>query len=285
VASDERSDHRQVADLSSSDRFVGNVKSAFGARWRTVLGEGIRAIPEFGQFLLTELRHSGQQYVCACLTLADARRLNSEERISLMNAMMHEKRGELLGRLCDGFTWRDAGLKALAKLNTTESRRADYVRLGGYLRQPTTAKVLAHAQYLSPAILHAIWELPDWICLSNLLPLFEEPDAVAAIKATFKTHLWDLSAPLEGTPDVQNDPVAVPSADFDAVATDLVGGTMNRQENSGHAVETRSRALHPRSRTRPLSSVAASEVLRESLQEHSPALHSSAFQRSYSTVR
>jgi len=114
-----------------------------------------------------------------------------------MNAMMHEKRGELIGRLCDGFTWRDAGLKALAKLSTTECRRADYVKLGGYLRQPTTAKVLAHAEYLSPAILRAIWELPDWICLSNLLPILEEPDAVAAIKATFKTHLWDLSPALK----------------------------------------------------------------------------------------
>jgi len=82
-----------------------------------------------------------------------------------MNAMMHEKRGELLGRLCDGFTWPDSGLKALAKLNTTECRRADYVRLGGYLRQPKTAKVLAHATHLSPEILRAIWDLPDWICL------------------------------------------------------------------------------------------------------------------------
>jgi hypothetical protein len=193
MASDESPDHRQLVDLSSPDRFVGNVKSAFGARWRTVLAEGIRAVPNFDQFLLTELRHSGRQYVCACLTLADARRLSSEERIALMNAMVHEKRGDLIGRLCDGFTWRDAGLKALAKLNTTECRRADYVRLGGYLRQPTTAKVLAHAEYLSPAILRAIWELPDWICLSNLLPILEEPDAVATIKATFKTHLWYLS--------------------------------------------------------------------------------------------
>jgi hypothetical protein len=114
-----------------------------------------------------------------------------------MNAMMHEKRGELLGRLCDGFTWPDSGLKALAKLNTTECRRADYVRLSGYLRQPKTAKVLAHAQHLSPAILRAIWVLPDWICLPNLLPILEEPEAVAAVKATFKAHLWDLSGELQ----------------------------------------------------------------------------------------
>lgn len=168
----------------------------FGARGR-ILSEGIRTIPGFNQFLLTELRSSGPQYVRACLTLAEAHKLNSEARISLMDAMMHERRADLLGRLCDGFTWHDAGLKALAKLNTAECRRADYVRLGGYLRQPTTAKVLAHAQQLSPAILRAIWMLPDWICSPNLLPILEEPGAVGAIKATFKTHLWDLSRELQ----------------------------------------------------------------------------------------
>jgi hypothetical protein len=165
----------------------------FGARGRSILSEGIRTIPGFNQFLLTELHSSGPQYVRACLTLAEAHKLNSEARISLMDAMMHERRGDLLGRLCDGFTWHDAGLKALAKLNTAKCRRADYVRLGGYLRQPTTAKVLAHAQQLSPAILRAIWMLPDWICSPNLLPILEEPGAVAAIKATLKGHLWDLS--------------------------------------------------------------------------------------------
>jgi hypothetical protein len=179
------------------DKFVGNAKSAFGARWRTVIAEGFRAISSFDQFLMTELRNSGPHYICACLTLADARKLSSEARISLMNAMMHEKRGELLGRLCDGFTWPDSGLKALSKLNTTECRRADYVRLSGYLRQPKTAKVLAHAQHLSPAILRAIWELPDWICLPNLLPILEKPEAVRAIKATFVAHLWDLSRELQ----------------------------------------------------------------------------------------
>ena len=31
----------------------------------------------------------------------------------------------------------------------------------------------------------------------NLLPILEEPGAVAAIKATFKSHLWDLSRELQ----------------------------------------------------------------------------------------
>lgn len=144
-----------------------DLNAAFGSRWRTVLAEGIRVVLGFKRFLNAEHRHSGPHYVCACLALADARKLGSDGKISLMNAMMHEKRGELLGRLCDGFTWPDSGLKALAKLNTTECRRADYVRLGGYLRQPKTAKVLAHAHHLSPAILRAIGELQTGsVCLT-----------------------------------------------------------------------------------------------------------------------
>jgi len=203
MATDSKPDHRRFGDPLSvtQDRGVKSAKwiseSSFCTGWKTVLAQGVRAIPGFDQFLLTELRSSGPQYVRACLTLAEAHKLSSEARISLMDAMMHVKRGELLGRLCDGFTWREAGLKALAKLNTGECRRADYVRFAGYLRQPTTAKVLAHAKHLSPAILRAIWLLPDWICSPNLLPILEEPGAVAVIKATFKGHLWDLSRELQ----------------------------------------------------------------------------------------
>ena len=203
MATDPRRDHSRLGDPPSltQDRSVKSAKriseSAFGTGWKTVLAEGVRAIQNFDQFLLTELRSSGPQYVRACLTLAEAHKLSSKARISLMDAMMHEKRGELLGRLCDGFIWHDAGLKALAKMNTAECRRADYLRLDGYLRQPTTAKVLAHAHQLSPAILRAIWVLPDWICSPNLLPILEEPEAVVAIKATFKAHLWDLSRELQ----------------------------------------------------------------------------------------
>jgi hypothetical protein len=203
MATDPRRDHSRLGDPPSltQDRSVKSAKriseSAFGTGWKTVLAEGVRAIQNFDQFLLTELGSSGPQYVRACLTLAEAHKLSSKARISLMDAMMHEKRGELLGRLCDGFIWHDAGLKALAKMNTAECRRADYLRLDGYLRQPTTAKVLAHAHQLSPAILRAIWVLPDWICSPNLLPILEEPEAVVAIKPTFKAHLWDLSRELQ----------------------------------------------------------------------------------------
>ena len=199
MPADNSAGHGQLPEPSSvtADRCLENPEAAFGPPRRAVLAEAIRTIPSFDQFLLTELRSSGPYYVCACLALADARKLGSEAKSSLMNAMMYERRGGLLGRLCDGFTWPDSGLKVLAKLNPGECRRADYVRLGGYLRQPKTAKVLAHAQQLSPAILRAIWELPDWICLPNLLPIFEESEAVAAIKTTFRAHLWDLSRELQ----------------------------------------------------------------------------------------
>jgi hypothetical protein len=171
-------------------------RSPFGRRWRNVIAEGARQIPGFEQFLATELCHFGPQYVCACLVLAEAGKLQFEARVALMDSIMHEKRGELVGRLCDGIAWPKAGLKVLAKLNTTGCRRSDFLRLAGYLRQPNTAKVLAHAAHLSPRILRAIWRLPDWICLPNLLPTFEEPEAVPVIRRSFGPRLWDLSREL-----------------------------------------------------------------------------------------
>ena len=171
--------------------------ATFGRRWANVLAYGIRTIPGFEAFLRTELRHFGPHYVCACLAMGEAGRPPREAALSLMRSIMHEKRGALLGRLCDGYAWPDAGLKALAKLSITECRRADYIRLGGYLRQPSTARELALAPYLSPGILRAIWQLPDWICLPNLLPILEEREPVAAIRSTFGAHLWDLSGELQ----------------------------------------------------------------------------------------
>jgi hypothetical protein len=175
---------------------VLNRLNVFGPVWRWVLAEGVREVAGFGEFIATELHGFGPQFVCACLALEKAANLPATGRLSLMERMMHEKRGQLLGRLSDGEVWSEAGLKALAKLNTTACRRSDYLKLAGYNRQPTTARVLAFAPYLSPRILGAIWKLPDWICLPNLLPIFEQREAVAAIKKTFKGRLWDLSSDL-----------------------------------------------------------------------------------------
>jgi len=111
-----------------------------------------------------------------------------------MRDIMHEKRGQLLGRLSGEDPWSDAALKVLGKLNSIRCKRSDYMRLGGYMRMPSTARVLSFAPYLSPRILQALWELPDWVCLPNLLPIIEQEEAVAAIKKTFAGRLWDLSS-------------------------------------------------------------------------------------------
>ena len=109
-----------------------------------------------------------------------------------MRDIMHEKQGELLGRLSGEDPWSDAALKALGKLNSIRCKRSDYMRLGGYMRLPTTARVLSFAPYLSPRILQALWELPDWICLPNLLPIIEQADTVTASRQSFGARLWGL---------------------------------------------------------------------------------------------
>ena len=137
---------------------------------------------------------SGPQFVHACLVLGRAKTLKADERLALMRDIMHEKRGQLLGRLSGEDPWSDAALKVLGKLNSIRCKRSDYMRLGGYMRVPSTARVLSFAPYLSPCILQALWELPDWVCLPNLLPIIEQEDAVTAIRQTFGGRLWDLSS-------------------------------------------------------------------------------------------
>ncbi len=48
----------------------------------------------------------------------------------------------------------------------------------------------------------------------------------------FRQKLASVFRRIERTPHVQNDPVSIGCANFDAVATNLVGGPMNREENS-----------------------------------------------------
>src|SRR5208337_3172034 len=127
-----------------------SLEAAVGPVWARVLAEGVREVAGFGGFIATELHGFGPQFICACLALEKAANLPATGRLTLMERMMHEKRGQLLGRLSDGEVWSEAGLKALAKLNTTACRRSDYLRLAGYIRQPSTARVLAFAPYLSP---------------------------------------------------------------------------------------------------------------------------------------
>ncbi len=59
------------------------------------------------------------------------------------------------------------------------------------MRLPTTARELSFAPYLSPRILQALWELPDWICLPNLLSIIEQADTVTASRQ-FGARLWGL---------------------------------------------------------------------------------------------
>ncbi len=184
-------------DLGSGLGDQGNWKPrlrGFGAAWQGMLAGAAGQILGFGEFLEGELRGFGPHFVHACLVLGRTKTLGADERLALMQDIMHEKRGQVLGRLSGEDPWSEAALKALGKLNSIHCKRSDYMRLGGYMRVPSTARVLAFAPYLSPRILQALWELPDWICLLNLLPILEQPDAVAAIKKTFGGRLWDLSS-------------------------------------------------------------------------------------------
>jgi hypothetical protein len=182
-------------DLAGSLSSKRNSRSwmRFGAAWHRILAEGAAGIPGFAEFLEGELRGFGPRFVHACLVLARAKTLSADDRLALMQDIMHQKRGLLLGRLCGEDPWYDAALKALGKLNSRGCKKSDYMRLGGYMRIPSTARVLAFAPYLSSRILQAIWELPDWLCLPNLLPILEDPGVVAAVRKTLGARIWDLS--------------------------------------------------------------------------------------------
>ena len=143
----------------------------FGATWQVMLAEAAGKIPGIWRI---PRKRTAQLWSALCPRLPGvgrAKTLGADERLALMQDIMHEKRGELLGRLSGEDPWSDAALKALGKLNSIRCKRSDYMRLGGYMRLPTTARVLSFAPYLSPRILQALWELPDWICLPNLPPV------------------------------------------------------------------------------------------------------------------
>ncbi len=86
----------------------------FGATWQVMLAEAAGKIPGFGEFLGSELRGFGPHFVHACLVVGRAKTLGADERLALMRDIMHEKRGELLGRLSGEDPWSDGHSKRLA---------------------------------------------------------------------------------------------------------------------------------------------------------------------------
>jgi hypothetical protein len=108
--------YASVAPIGVPEEFI-----QFGSRSLPILRKAAESVSGLDLFLTVEIKTFGPQFVCACLTLAGARELRSEGQIALMSAIMHEKRGELLGRLGDGVPWPESGLNALAKFNTTEA--------------------------------------------------------------------------------------------------------------------------------------------------------------------
>jgi hypothetical protein len=176
---------------------VTDYSSIFG-RWERLIIEGTKEIEGFADFIETELGCFGPNFICAALSIARARELSKPHKLELLRAIMHEKRADLLSRLiADGNKCRPLTIAAIRKLNTVNCSRTDYLRLIGYLRQPSTEIVIRHARFLSPAIIRSIWRMPDWICLPNLLPLLDDPEVQKAFNRVFGERLWDMSSELQ----------------------------------------------------------------------------------------
>ena len=81
--------------------------------------------------------------------------------------------------------WPRGAVKALKKFGGRPASRTDYHFLLGCLEIPTKAKAIQHARFLSPNIVQQLHELPNWLCLTNLVPFLDDPRVISK----FEFHL------------------------------------------------------------------------------------------------
>jgi hypothetical protein len=108
--------------------------------------------PGFARFLDEEISQGREQYVFACFALADAVRLRRSERQELAEAIMYQKRAQLIGQL-SGEECSGAMLKALNKLGDEPQDASVYASLIRSMADPRMAKVISHAEEIVPETL------------------------------------------------------------------------------------------------------------------------------------
>ena len=156
--------------------------------WQWTVLDAIWRNSELADFFASELRGFGPNFIMACVTLAGAHQLPKSSRGSLFQSIMLESRSKLLSRL-SGAPWPRAALTALGKMDCCEVSQGNLRNMLECLESDSKRKAIAHARYLNGRIVYNLRYLPDWICLPNLVPLLDHPDANTEIHHSLESFL------------------------------------------------------------------------------------------------
>ena len=186
--------HSIAAFLECIPQRIRFLVAPFG-NWQWTLLDAIWRNSEFADFLASEMRGFGPNFILACLTLAGAHQLPTSCRHSLFQSIMLERRRNLLSRLF-GSLWPRAALTALRKMDPYEVSQGNLRNMLNCLESASKRKAIAHARYLNGPIVSNLLYLPDWICLPNLVPLLDHPDANTKIHHSLGNTFSDPSEEL-----------------------------------------------------------------------------------------
>jgi hypothetical protein len=163
-----------AAFFSSIPTRIRGVVAPLG-RHQWVALDMIWQVPEFAHFLDDELFNGSQQYVLACLALANAAFLSRADRRDLATSIMQAKRTDMLSNLSGQIVSRKS-LRLLYKLGEHPCDREVYSGLLNITNQENHSKALSHADAIDPEILELVCGLPEKFLIANLARiLFDDP--------------------------------------------------------------------------------------------------------------
>jgi hypothetical protein len=138
-------------------------------------------VPEFAHFLDEEFYNGSQQYVLACLALANAASLSRADRRDLATSIMQVKRTDMLSDL-SGKPVSRKSLRLLYKLGEHPCDRDVYSGLLNIVSQENLAKTLSHADSIDPEILELVCGLPEYFQFPNLARIFfDDPETCRSL--------------------------------------------------------------------------------------------------------
>lgn len=165
-----------AAFFSSIPARIRSVVAPLG-RHQWVALDMIWQVPEFAHFLDEEFYNGTQQYILACLALANAASLSRADRRDLATSIMQAKRTELLSNL-SGQTVSRKTLRLLYKLGEHPCDKDVYSGLLNIVNQEYLAKALSHADAIDPVTLELVCGLPENFLIPNLTRIFfDDPEA------------------------------------------------------------------------------------------------------------
>lgn len=168
------------------ERFLSRIPESHRKRaapynvWQWAVLDGIWRVPEFADFLDAEAEGFGPNYVIACFVLANIWQLEAQDRCTLVQRLMGDRRDTILAAL-SGLPWSRAAVRGLRKFDSAGMTRHLFLEYARFMQDRRMSRVLGHARRLDGQLILLLLHLPEWVAPPDCIAVLTEPEAIHAV--------------------------------------------------------------------------------------------------------